>query len=210
VRWLEDQDPFTLYPYVKQQLQLLSWKCPGGGRWMLKAPAHLYALDALLATFPDACIIQTHRDPCEVMPSLCSLGARMREIVSDRVDRQLLGAELLEAIAKAPQRGMAARAKADIDPARFFDVDYRRMLADPIGTVRAAYEYFGDTFDPDFEARARRWLAAHPQNKHGVHRYRLEDFGLDAEKVNQAFADYRDWVARFHGGCGSGSMASQG
>ena len=30
----------------------------------------------------------------------------------------------------------AAAARADADPARFFDVPYKRLTADPVGTVR--------------------------------------------------------------------------
>jgi hypothetical protein len=208
VRWLEDQDHVASYGYMKRQLQLLSWKCPGGGRWVLKAPAHLFSLDALLATFPDACVVVTHRDPCAVIASVCSLGATMREMVTERLDRRTMGAESLEALGKAPGRAIAAR--ANLDPARFFDVDYRAMIADPIGTIKNIYAYFGDEFCPEFEAGARRWLADNQQHKHGVHRYRLEDFGLDAEMVNREFADYREWLARSGGSGVSGSTVSQG
>jgi hypothetical protein len=43
------------------------------GRWILKTPNHLWHLDALLATYPDARIIWTHRDPGPVVTSLASL-----------------------------------------------------------------------------------------------------------------------------------------
>jgi hypothetical protein len=68
------------------------------------------------------------------------------------------------------------------------------MVADPIETVRAACDHFGYNFTPEYEARARRYLAENPKHKHGAHRYRLEDFGLDEETVNEHFADYRAWL----------------
>jgi hypothetical protein len=43
------------------------------------------------------------------------------------------------------------------------------------------------------ESRVGDWPAANPQHKHGVHRYRLDDFGLDPETVNCQFAAYRRW-----------------
>jgi hypothetical protein len=192
--WLERRTAAELaltYRYVKAQLQLLSWKWPGGP-WVLKSPAHLFSLDALLAVFPDARVVQTHRDPLEVVPSLCSLASGFRSITTERVDLRRLGAEFAEAMAVGPERAIAVRAGAD--PARFFDVAYNDLVADPVGTLRAVCRHFGDEFGPEFEARARRRLAANPRHKHGVHRYSLGDFGLDAVTVNSHFAAYLRWL----------------
>ncbi|MBV8233143.1 MAG: sulfotransferase [Planctomycetaceae bacterium] len=189
--WLVDQDLVENYRSFRRQLQLLSWRCPGD-HWVLKAPPHLFALDAILAVFPDVCIVQTHRDPLQVIPSACSMSAIFRGITSDRVDLRRLGAEYTEALAEGVEKAIAVRAKAD--PARFFDVSYPRLLADPIGTVREICRYFGSACDAEFEDRMRRWLAENPQHKQGVHRYRLEQFGLDADAVNGRFATYRRWM----------------
>jgi hypothetical protein len=191
VRWLETQDLVPGYRYLKRQLQLLSWKYRAD-YWVLKAPAHLYGLDALLAVFPDANVVVTHRDPLQVIPSLCSLAAGFRGMVADRLDLRRLGAEFAEAMAVGPERAIAARSAAD--PARFFDVPYRRLTSDPVGTVREVCTHFGYDFSDEYASRVRDWLARNPQHKHGVHRYRLEDFGLDAATVNAHFAGYRDWI----------------
>jgi hypothetical protein len=194
-RWLDARTEPELvdnYRYVKQQLQLLSWKCRGD-HWVLKAPAHQYSLGALLTVFPDASVVVTHRDPLQVIPSLCSLGSVFRGLLTDRLDFRRLGAEFAEAIAVGPSRTIAARAQAD--PSRFFDVPYPDLLVDPIGTVRAVCDHFGYEFGREYESRARHWLAANPQHKHGVHRYSLDDFGLDSATVNRHFAGYRDWLS---------------
>ena len=117
----------------------------------------------------------------------------MRGMLTDRLDLRRLGAECLEALCVGPERAIAARAR--LDPARFFDVTYERLLAEPIETVRAACRHFGYDFSPEYEARARRYIAENPRHKHGVHRYRLEDFGLDEATVNHQFAYYRHWLA---------------
>ena len=39
-------------------------------RWLLKSPAHIWCLDALLAEYPDALLVQTHRDPLRIIASL--------------------------------------------------------------------------------------------------------------------------------------------
>ena len=189
--WLSENDLEGVNEYARWQMQHLSWKVRAD-YWILKSPAHLFSLNGLLATFPDASIIVTHRDPLHVIPSLCSLAAGFRGIMTDRLDLHRLGTRLVEALALAPQRAIAAR--ASLDPARFFDVSYEKMVADPIATVRAACDHFGYDFTPEYEARARRYLAENPRHKRGTHHYRLEDFGLDEETVNRHFASYRAWL----------------
>jgi len=54
-----------------------------GRRWVLKNPSHLFALDALLAVYPDALVIQTpplaaHGDRLRVQPG----GARVGRLVT--------------------------------------------------------------------------------------------------------------------------------
>ena len=192
MRWLGRQDLVPGYRSMRRQLQLLSLHVRRD-YWVLKAPAHLFGLDALLTVYPDACVVQTHRDPLKVLPSICSLAAGFRGIMSDPVDLRKLGEEFVEAMADGPEKAMKAR--ESLDPSRFFDVRYDAMIADPIGTVRDVCRYFGYEFSPEYEARTRRHLAENPQHKHGVHRYRLDDFGLDAKAVDRHFAGYRSWLA---------------
>ncbi len=192
VEWLDLQELVDPYRYLRRQLQLLSWKCRGD-HWILKAPAHQFALDALLTVFPDANIVVTHRNPLEFLPSICSLAASMRGISCERLDMSLLGSELNEALAVGPERTIATRQRSD--PKRFFDVPYPRLKADPVGTAKSVCQHFGYECGDEYENRMRAWLANNPQHKHGVHRYSLEQFGLDAERVNRRFSVYLDWMA---------------
>ena len=192
VRWLHANDLDGLYAYARRQMQHLSWKVRGD-YWILKAPAHLFSLPELLGTFPDASVIVTHRDPRVIIPSLCSLAAGFRGILTGRLDLRRLGAEIAEALPVGPERMIAARAA--LDPARFLDVSYDDLVADPIAAVRAACDHFGYAFTAKYEARSRRYLADNPRHKHGAHRYRLEDFGLDEETIDRRFAIYYAWLA---------------
>jgi hypothetical protein len=192
IRWLHADDLGGLYAYARRQMQHLSWKVRGD-YWVLKAPAHIFSLPQLLATFPDASVIETHRDPRLVVPSICSLAAGFRGILTDRLDLCQIGTGIADSLPIGPERMIAAR--VTLDPARFFDVGYDDMVADPIATVRAACGHFGYDFNSDYEARARRYLAENPRHKRGAHRYRLEDFGLDEETIDNRFAVYRTWLA---------------
>jgi hypothetical protein len=189
--WLGTQEWLAPYQYMRRQLQLLAWRRPEAC-WILKSPAHLFLLDVVAAVYPDACVVQTHRDPQSVVPSLCSLARGFRGITCARVDLRRLGAEMAESMAVGIERAMTARAAAD--PARFLDVTYPELVADPIGTVRAICEYFDYPFDAEFESRARRRLAEDARHQKAVHRYSLGQFGLDAAAIDERFAAYRDWA----------------
>lgn len=186
--WLEAQDMVAAYQYHHKQLQLLGWRWPGN-HWLLKAPAHLLNLNALLTVYPDACIVQTHRDPLQVLPSMCSLGAIVRSLHTDSVDLKVVGEHWLNRLSRGIQSEMKVRDR--MDKTRLFNVSYDSLVQDPVDTIWQIYEYFGYDFSPELAARLHQWLAVNPQHKHGVHRYSLEQFHLSAEQVNSAFADYR-------------------
>jgi hypothetical protein len=142
----------------------------------------------LLTVFPDVCVVQTHRDPATALASLCSLLATTRSLYSQGVAAQRLGAQCLATWGTALDRMLRVRAAAD--PARFYDLQYEDLLADPMEAVSRIYGYFGYTAPPGMEAGMQRWLAAHPQHQHGVHQYTLSQFGLDRTTVVRRCAAY--------------------
>ncbi|MEW6381021.1 MAG: sulfotransferase [bacterium] len=187
--WLLQHDMVPAYQYYRRQLQLLQWRCPGS-HWVLKSPAHLFSLNALLTVFPDACLVQTHRDPHKVVPSLCSLSAMAISLSSNRLDLKCLGERGLSLCGTAIDRAMQVRESAS--PGQFYDVHYRDLVTDPIGVVRQIYTHFSYDFDPCMEKGMRQWLAANPQFKHGSHRYSLDQFSLDRQAIASRFAAYRE------------------
>jgi len=191
--WLRSrgaEDRVSDYEDYRRQLQLLQWASGGAsGHWALKAPIHLFALHALFTVLPDACVVQTHRDPCQVIPSACSLFAVMVGIFSDDVAPEQIGPEIARGTWRdLLEPAMTARAA---HPGRVHDVHYRDLMNDPIGTVRSIYQYFGYEMAPVMEERMQRWLADNPVRKHGAHRYDLEQFGLSRDEMDALFEPYR-------------------
>ncbi|NMC68814.1 MAG: sulfotransferase [Myxococcales bacterium] len=189
--WLERQDHRAAYRFYARVLRFLQWQRPGGP-WVLKTPHHLEHLDVLLEVFPDARILQTHRDPTKVLASFCSMMSHSRGVFSDRVDPREVGRHWFAKARRMIERSMAVRDGGRDD--RFLDVHYDRLVADPLAELRRIYGFLGEPLAPPAEAAMRRWLRDNPQHKYGRHRYRLEDFGLSRDEVARAFADYR---ARF-------------
>jgi hypothetical protein len=184
------QDLRPVYAYYADLLRLLDWQRPGE-RWLLKSPAHLWGLDLLVGELPDACIVQTHRDPRAILGSYCSM---MRALMSIResVDARELGPLVLEYLARSVERAMDARAAAD--PRCFIDISYADLVAHPLASVRAIYAAFDLELAPASAAALERHVHAHPQNRHGTHDYALAEFGLTASAVLDRMARY---VERF-------------
>ncbi|MBL38807.1 MAG: sulfotransferase family protein [Xanthomonadales bacterium] len=197
-RWFEQRDKHAVYRHHKRFLQYLQWQRPRlhKAHWVLKAPAHLFGLAELLAVYPDAGIVQTHRNPLKVMASLASLSTMLRAAFSESVDPRAVGREMARRWGGGLLGALEQRDSGRLPAERFLDIDYRAIVEDPIDTVKTIYARFDRELTPTAERAMRAFLAANPKDKHGAHRYSLEQFGLDADEQDRRFAAYR---ARF--GC---------
>jgi hypothetical protein len=190
-RWLDQAGMRPVYASHRRQLQYLQWRCPAE-RWVLKSPGHLWALDALLDVYPDACIVQTHRDPLKVIASLTSLITVLRGMASDHIDPHAIGAEWAPLLAAGLEKSMAVRDQRRLTSERLFDMHFGEFLRDEVAMVRRIYDHFGLVFSEEAENRMRKFLAANPQNRHGAHRYTLFAAGLDAATERRRFAAYQE------------------
>jgi glyoxylase-like metal-dependent hydrolase (beta-lactamase superfamily II) len=182
-----DDELIPAYRDYRRQLQLVAWGSPEDKHWLNKSPLHLNGIGAMLQVFPDGCFVQTHRDPAAVIPSTCSLVAVMRGRCTAAIDPKQLGPVIAPKLSAGLTKAMAARERA---PERMFDVRYPDLVQDPLGTVAKVYEHFGYDLSPEMQSRMERWLREHAQNKHGAHKYSLEDFGLNPERIDELFGEY--------------------
>jgi hypothetical protein len=183
--WLAEQDWTGPFRRHRRNLQLIGLNdtCR---RWVLKNPSHLFSLDAIMTVYPDALIIQTHREPRAVIGSMCSLAAHATDGWSNTFRGKVIGADQLELWARGLEQLEAARAK--YRQAQFLDVDYADFTADPVGAVESVYEHFGLDYS-HAAAAAIRGLHAEAARGAGrpAHRYSLADFGLTGEQVDERF-----------------------
>ncbi len=189
-QYLRERPPETwrhVYAEYAQYLQHLQYNEPER-HWVLKSPAHQLGLSGLMDVIPNACVVQTHRDPKKVIGSCCSLFSVVRGIYSDDVRDESLGAEVMDYLDLVVNRAMTAR---DDHADRVFDVRFEHLVSDPVGTVQRIYQRFGYPFDPRMEQGMRRWLAENPQGKYGSHKYDLAQFGLTEDRVTDVFGDYQ-------------------
>jgi hypothetical protein len=190
-QWFEGGSQGLGYDFHHRLLQHLDARRPGR-RWVLKAPGHLFALDDLLARYPDAKIIQTHRDPLRVMASMASHATVLRRAFSDSVDPEQIAADWTDRWARALDRFLAVR---DRSPAgQFLDLSYDDIENSPLETITRVYEFLDRPLTDQARSAMARFLEANPKNKHGVHHYSLAQFGLRRETELRRFAGY---CARF-------------
>jgi hypothetical protein len=185
--WFERDSQRLAYAFHRRLLQHLQAK-RGPRRWVLKAPGHLFSLAPLLREYPDARIVQTHRDPLRVMASMASHAAVLRRAFSDRAVPRQIAADWAERWASALDDFLAVRERAG--EGRFFDVDYRALERAPLEAVQEVYSFLGWPFTERARAAMTAFLAANPKDKHGAHRYTLEEFGLDRARLARRFRGY--------------------
>ena len=168
------------YEEYRTQLQILQHRHPPR-RWVLKSATHLPGLASLLDVFPDAMIVQTHRELRRTLPSLCSMVACFRNLVFPECPPAALGRECLERANAVLSAGRAAR--DGHPPERFLDITYDELTRDPLAQVTRIHRHFGLDFSPAHQDAARRWLEAHPPHQDGIHRYSMAQFGLDDDAI---------------------------
>ena len=158
---------------------------------MLKAPGHLLALEALLQVYPDACILMTHRDPLKVLGSCASFTEVLRSGFSDRVDKVAMARQVQQRWEEGARQAVKVRQSGQAGQ-QLLDVQYLDLVRDPMGAVRRIYDHFGFELTGAAVAAMERFLRANPKDKGGVHRYSLEQFGLDPREERRRFQFYLD------------------
>lgn len=185
--WLESEGPNVMVPayrWYATQLQVLQSQRPAAGRWVLKSPAHLGILPALLSVLPDARVVVTVRDPRETVASACSLFALLYGTTAADARTSRIGPGVAASLAKALTRGLETAVQ---NPERVRVVRYEDLVDRPVETLEEIHAGFGIPFSAALETAARAWLDASPQGRHGIHYYDLESYGLDEETVVRLF-----------------------
>jgi hypothetical protein len=186
--WFFEQSERDSYRRYVDVLRLIGAAEPRK-RWLLKNPGHLAQMRCLLEVFPDACVVLTHRDPLKAIPSLCSTLHMARRMFEGETARaEVIGPRECRYWRQALDCAAEVRRSR---PTQFFDVDHRRFVSNPLGTVRSIYAFFGLELSVPARERMQSWIAADPTSRHGQHHYNLENFGMTAQGLREQFADYR-------------------
>jgi hypothetical protein len=187
--WLLERDMRAPYRRYRDNLKLIGAREPEK-RWILKNSSHLWAMEALVEALPDGCLVQTHRDPVELIPSISSLVYRMRRISEPDIRKDEVGRQQLDLWARILDKNMASRS-AGHD--QILDIHFESFSRDPIATFEQIFEFFDFESSPETEANIRAWAAQNRRDDHAPHRYSAEEYGLTDALIEERFGSYIGW-----------------
>ena len=178
------------YAFLRRELQVLSF-LRGPRRWVLKTPQHLEQLPALMATFPDATIALTLRDPVAVLQSAITMlayGDRLRRVEVDADGLAAYWVDRIERLLRAAVRDLDV-----IPPDRRVDVEFGEFMRDDLAVAHRILETAGIAVTDEASAALAAYVAGYPRGRDGSVAYDLRGhFHLEPDEVRERFRFYLD------------------
>ena len=188
--WADHEADYApVYEFHNRQLQHLQLRCKGK-RWVLKTGGHQWALDRLLAQYPDARIVFTHRDPVKSMTSIASLTTQVRQMSSDSVNPVEVASDLIPRLAMAANRALNVRNESISPRAKIYDMFFHDFVGDQFREVERIYDALGMEMTGNGADRMRSFIKNNPKGVHGVHNYKPSDYGIQPDAVRELFSQY--------------------
>lgn len=188
--WVDGEADWShVYEFHLRQLQHLQSR-HAGDRWVLKTGAHMWGLEHLLAIYPDARVVFTHRDPVQSMTSYASLTSLVRSMGSDEVDRREIAADWTARLKRVLVHAIEVRRDNAYPDAIFYDMHFTDFVKDQFVVVERIYDALGLPMTQAAAANMKAFIGANPKGKHGVHAYAPEEYGVDPALVRSEFGTY--------------------
>lgn len=186
--WWREADQRPAYAFHKRALQLLQSSRPPN-LWILKAPHYKFHMEDIVAVYPDARFVFTHRHPVKALSSYFSFVVRHYPPgVVDAVGHEKIARDIYHHLLEGMKTAVAARER--LGEAHYVDVSQKEIGADAIGTLRRVHAELDLPFTAEFEAKARDWHEANHSGAHGEHRHAPQDVGFSDERITADFAFY--------------------
>jgi Sulfotransferase family len=193
-RWRDyylGHDQTRHYAYGKRMLQAIAYQFPNDRRWILKGNQHSEQIPALMANYPDAFIVQIHRDPLAIIQSVLTmrglsiLGDQKHPDVKAHVDYWV---DRIERMLRAYVRDMHAVPKNQL-----LDMPFGHVMANDVGSAQKVLNFAELPSTPENIADMRDYMDSHPRGKGGRVVYDLAgDFKLDSAALRERFRFYTD------------------
>ncbi len=187
--WYRHADHLPAYRLFRRTLQVMQWARPGPDMWVLKTPSHLHHLPVLQAVFPDATLVQTHRDPVTSIVSSAHMVTYLHRGYYPHPHPPAVAhavAGFVEDALRTADRDRPSLTGPVVD------LPYHELVADPLAAVDAVYRAAGCTVTSEARRRMTAWLADNRQHKHGVHHYDAADFAIDVPALRERLRFYTD------------------
>jgi hypothetical protein len=190
-RYLQKADQRPAYRYHKEFLKTLQQR-GASKRWLLKAPSHIFQLQALFDVYPDARVVRTHRDPLRTLASSLSLMGTLKWMRCNEVDMSKVPGQLAFGYAYVYQREMEQRASGELPDAQFIDVQFEDIVKEPVATIEGVYAKLGWPIDDTVRTAIGDYAKNKPKGSRGAHAYSLAESGLDAGAERERYRFYME------------------
>lgn len=187
--WYFKQDLVPTFEFHKKCLQLLQ-HFNSKQHWVLKTPPYVSAIEPLLEVYPDARILQTHRNPSKVIASVSSLYFALQALSSDSITAEYVGDLELKTWSKHLQLNLESRKRLIDRKEQIYDLYFDELLDEPVKCIERIYQHFDMDWTPELEKIMHGFMANNERNKHGKHHYTPEMYGLDVAEMDKIFAEY--------------------
>jgi hypothetical protein len=187
--YFKAEDQTSSYQYLRTVLQVLQW-LRGGTRWVLKSPQHLEQFGPLMATFPDATYVVTHRDPTSVTVSMATMVAYTSRMAIEHVDPVAIGQYWA---ARGEDLFRSCAVDRDLLPTdQSIDILFHDFMDHDLETVARIYDLADQPMPGSSRAAMEAFSAGHPRGRHGTVRYQAESVGISWAERSEALAFYVD------------------
>ena len=187
-KWQFEHDGTESFRWHKRYLQFLETNVRRP-RWLLKSPDDQLYLKAILDVYPDAMIIHTHRHPAEAIPSVGSLTYTVRRLFAKHCGPEDVGVDQMNFWGDILNRCVSDRDELGMED-HLVDVAFADLVKDPMQVVRRIYDRFSLQLDANSVTRMQQFLEENKRHTHGVHKYTLEQFGLNEAMIEERFGHY--------------------
>lgn len=191
--FLRSADLVPVYNWQRRFLQYLQLRCKTR-QWVLKSPDHVRGLEDLFAVFPDAVIVQTHRDPLDALRSSVQLAEVLEGLFTRPGDPGETGLHEARNLAEGMEIMIAFREAHPELEGRFIDVKYRELVSDPLSVVRRIYRQLEMPLSEVAAERMQRLASTRSRYKGPRANPTLAELGLDEAVERRRFQTYCSWV----------------
>lgn len=192
--WYAQQDLVPTMRYHKKCLQILQYHSAKQGQndqqWVLKTPPYVSAIEPVLAVYPDARVIQTHRDPAKMIVSISSLYYALHALSCDKTTPQSIASTQLQNWAEHLDKNLQARSRLAENNTPIYDLYFEQLLDNPVAEIQRVYDFFGLAWTEEIEVTLQQYMRDNSREKHGKHSYTQDMFGLAKADIDARFSDY--------------------
>lgn len=186
-------DVSSRYQWHKKILQVLQHGS-NSRQWLLKCCCHLPVVDELFNVYPDAVIINIHRDPLKSISSMLHMGEISASMLYRGSDRNYFGRveEILESFEKSRRKIIALREDSFYSE-RIFDIKFDDLMGNPTKTIRDLYERMGFDYKDYMDSLINDYLLKKPRNKFKSESHFSEEHGFLKEEIKSRLGFYIDY-----------------